>query len=111
MLTRRDFKNTSPSNFCFKSNSLLIGSHIRQLLRFSILRKSFPSHHLKMFPLFQSPTSQKTFKNQLVPWLVWLSGLSTGLRSKGLPVDSQSGHIPGLWVRSPVGGMPEATTH
>ena len=45
------------------------------------------------------------------PWLVWLSGLSAGLRIKGLQLDSQSGHMPGLWARSPVGGEQEATTH
>ena len=26
-------------------------------------------------------------------------------------LDSQSGHMPGLWARSPVGGVREATTH
>ena len=43
------------------------------------------------------------------PWVVWLSGLS----AKGLSCqfDSQSGHMPGLWARSPVGGAPEATIH
>ena len=30
---------------------------------------------------------------------------------KGRWFDSQSGHMPGLWVRSPVGGAQEATTH
>ena len=30
---------------------------------------------------------------------------------KGHLFDSQSGHMPGLWVRSPIGGMWEATTH
>ena len=45
------------------------------------------------------------------PWLVWLSGLSTGLRTKGSLVDSQSGHMPGLQARSPVGDAQEATTH
>ena len=45
------------------------------------------------------------------PWLVWLSGLSAGLWTKGLRFDSQSGHMPGLWARSPVGGTWEAMTH
>ena len=30
---------------------------------------------------------------------------------KGHQFDSQWGHVPGLWVRSPVGGAWEATTH
>ena len=30
---------------------------------------------------------------------------------KGHWFDSQSGHMPGLWARSPVGGAREATTH
>ena len=30
---------------------------------------------------------------------------------KGHWFDSQSGHMPGLWARSPVGGTREATTH
>ena len=29
----------------------------------------------------------------------------------GHQFDSQSGHIPGLWTRSPAGGVREATTH
>ena len=32
------------------------------------------------------------------PWLVWLSGLSTGCESKGCWFDSQSGHMPALWA-------------
>ena len=38
------------------------------------------------------------------PWLMWLSGLSAGLPAEGLLVDSQSGHMPGLWAGSLVGG-------
>ena len=30
----------------------------------------------------------------LQPWLVWLSGLSARVQTKGLEFDSQSGHIP-----------------
>ena len=37
------------------------------------------------------------------PWLVWLSGLSAGLRTKASPVHSQSGHVPVLLARPPVG--------
>ena len=50
--------------------------------------------------------SKKDFeKSGSKPWLVWLSGLSAGLQTKGLLVQFQSGHMPGLWARSPVGGM------
>ena len=42
-------------------------------------------------------------QNQKQPWLVWLSGLSAACESKGRWFDSQSGHMPGLWARSPVG--------
>ena len=38
------------------------------------------------------------------PCLVWLTGLSIGLRTNGRWFDSQSGHMPGLWARSPVVG-------
>ena len=44
----------------------------------------------------------------MVPWLVdwaWACEL------KGRWFDYQTGHMPGLWARSPVGGMGEATTH
>ena len=33
-------------------------------------------------------------KVDLQPWLVWLSGLSARVETKGLEFDSQSGHIP-----------------
>ena len=42
----------------------------------------------KLFPLFP-PLSQLYLNNntkKVKPWLVWLSGLSTGLQTKGLPV-------------------------
>ena len=45
------------------------------------------------------------------PWLGWLSEWSTGCEPKGLRFDSQSGHMPGLLAKSPVGGAQEATTH
>ena len=49
-------------------------------------------------------------QSQPQPWLVWLSGLSAGLRTERLRwFDSQSGHVPGLPARSPVGGVWEAT--
>ena len=40
-------------------------------------------------------------------WMVWLGGLCAGLRTGGRWFYSRSG----LWARSPVGGMREATTH
>ena len=36
---------------------------------------------------------------------------SAGLWTKGHWFNSQSGHMPGLWARSSVGGTREATTH
>ena len=36
------------------------------------------------------------------PWLVWLSGLSAGLQTKGCWFDPQSGNGPRLQARSPV---------
>ena len=53
----------------------------------------------------------KIYYKTTQPWLVWLGRLSVGLRNKASPVDSQSGHMPGLQVRSPVGGAQEANTH
>ena len=32
----------------------------------------------------------------ILPWLLWLSGLSVGQRTKGHWFDSQSEHMPGL---------------
>ena len=46
-----------------------------------------------------------TVKKQHEPWLVGLSGLSTGLQIKGWPKDSWSGCTPGLQVRAPAGGV------
>ena len=43
--------------------------------------------------------------------LVWLlkTSLNAHLRTTGTPIDSQSGHIPGLGARSPAGGVQEAS--
>ena len=38
------------------------------------------------------------------PWLMWFSGLRVVCEAKGPQFDSQSGPMPGLWARSPVGG-------
>ena len=51
---------------------------------------------------------QKPF---LLSWLVWLSGLSVGCKPKDCWFKSQSGHMPGLQARSPVGATWAATTH
>ena len=39
------------------------------------------------------------------PQLVWLSGLRASLRTERSPVDSRSGHMPGLQARSLVRGV------
>ena len=44
--------------------------------------------------------TQGSCKTQWLPWLLWLSGLSAGLRNRHW-FDSQSGHMPGLRARSP----------
>ena len=45
---------------------------------------------------------------KMKPLLVWFTGLSLSLWTEGSLVDSQSGHMPGLPARSPVGGVQEA---
>ena len=45
------------------------------------------------------------------PWLVWFSGLSASLWTKGLPVQFPVRAHAWLWARSPDGGVWEATTH
>ena len=50
-------------------------------------------------------------KSKSEPWLAWLSGLSAGLQTKGHQFNSQSGDMPGLWARSPVGGARERQPH
>ena len=44
-----------------------------------------------------------SIKITLFPWLMWLSGLSANLWTERSLVNSQSGHMPGLWARSLVG--------
>ena len=46
---------------------------------------------------------QLDFTSSGEPWLVWPSGLSVGCESKGRWFNSQSGHMPGLRARSPMG--------
>ena len=71
---------------------------------------------LPLINLFPSKTQQKkgdltALLKKNYPWLVLLSGLSAGCKPKGHWFNSQSGHMPGLQARSPVGGAREATTH
>ena len=56
-------------------------------------------------------TSNHSLKSEDQPWLVWLSGLSAGLWTKGWGFDSQWGHMPGLQARSPVGDTWETIIH
>ena len=71
----------------------------------------FLSPYLSLFlPPSLTPFLCHIYKAML-PWMLWLSGLSTGLRTKGHWFNSQSGHVPGLRARSPVGDTQEATTH
>ena len=53
------------------------------------------------------------FKNHNVNSPGWCGSVDCvpACETKGHWFDSQSGHMPGLWVRSPVGGAWEATTH
>ena len=59
------------------------------------------------FPFCYLGIKSKNFfsyiKRPISPWLVWLSGLSASPRTKDWRFDSQSGHMPGLQARSPVG--------
>ena len=48
--------------------------------------------------------TQFLYVKNLGPWLVWLSGLSAQCEPKCCRFDSQSGHMPRLWARSPVWG-------
>ena len=41
------------------------------------------------------------------PWLLWLK---SAYKPRGHWFNSWSGHMPGLWARSPVGGMQVATS-
>ena len=71
------------------------------LKMFKVTRKSHKVHRLCC--IFES--SEEAFKNPPTqPWPLWFSGLCVGLQTK-------SGLMPGLWARSPVQGVQEATTH
>ena len=51
------------------------------------------------------------FRKNKQPWLVWLSGLSARLRTKGLPVPFPVRTHAWVAARSPAGGVWDATTH
>ncbi|KAF6125104.1 hypothetical protein HJG60_009652 [Phyllostomus discolor] len=66
-------------------------------------------------PVGRTVTALKTYRNpgapEIVPWLVWLSGLSAGLRATGhRRFDSWSSRVPGLRARCPVGGVEDSHT-
>ena len=77
------------------------------LLQHLSFRCLLPPYHRLSLPKSLFLTGLKNHHT----WLLWLNGLSTGCEPKGLWFDSQSVHMPRLWVRSPVGGMWEVTTH
>ena len=54
-----------------------------------------------------SPLFSKVGNDQ--PWLMWLRGLSAGLRTEGSPVQFPLRAHAGVWSGSPAGGMQEAT--
>ena len=56
-------------------------------------------YHMSQLP---APESWSLKNLWTEPWLVWLSGLSAGLWTKGSWFDSRSGHGPALQARSPV---------
>ena len=56
------------------------------------------------FPIQGEQQRDPDKRKPALPWLVWLSGWSAGLQTKGRRFDSQSWHMPGLWAGSPVGG-------
>ena len=58
------------------------------------LMSMFLSH--QCFPPSLSPSLPLFLKSTSIPWLVWLSGLSASLQTERSPIDSQSGHMPGL---------------
>ena len=49
--------------------------------------------------------SKRIIKSPGLPWLVWLSGVSAYLQTKGSLVLFPVGYMPGLQARSLVGGM------
>ena len=79
-------------------------------------KSKVPEKELKIEMTNQSDAEFKTLvirilKELIETGLVWFSGLSSSLQTKGSPVQSPNGHMPGLLARFPVGGMQQATTH
>ena len=74
-----------------------------QLCRYS-LQKAYELYLLNRGVMWNmSYTSIKLFKNEkLGLWLVWLNWLGIIPQRERSLVHSQSGHVPGLWVPSPV---------
>ena len=75
--------------FLVRTHACVAGSLSSQV-RVGSNRSVFLSHmnvsislHLSLSPL---PHSLKSINISTAPWLVWLSGLSAGLQTKGLPV-------------------------
>ena len=83
------------------------------ILRNTSDQKSLPYPFLIVFLTHtrQPLTLKMMTQKEREPWLVWLSGLSMGCKSKGRQFYLQSGHMPGFQGSSPVGGAREATTH
>ena len=73
-----------------------------------IVRECYEQHSTHKFDNLEE-MDQFLKKYKQLPWLVWLSGLGIVRKSKGHRFDSRSGHVPGLWARSPAGTMREAT--
>ena len=60
----------------------------------------------------QTTPLELTFYHHLKIKYIALAGVAQLACKPKVPrFDSQSGHIPGLWARCPVGGIREATTH
>ena len=47
-------------------------------------------------------------KKEILPWLVYSVDWAQACELKGCQFNSWSGHMPGFWARSPVGGVWEA---
>ena len=63
------------------------------------------SEYIASWPKRSSSSSRI---NPFQPWLLWFSGLSVACELKAHQFDSRSGHMPGVWARSPVGSLQEA---
>ena len=85
-------------------SSLVPQTDIHQLIpTCSISTKSHGCPHLALENVYVHVNrlqSTRSSKHITEPWLVWLSGLSTCLKTKGCRFDSQSGYVPELLARS-----------